>query len=135
MTTARRHRNRWGFLFAFFAVYLQFVLPVGHAIAASYSSDDMLPGRTIVCTAYGLRHIDLETGKDVTPVAEQVLSNCPICLSIEKGSKALPVSDVSETLLLNTVPVVHGNLVSKLPDHALNTGYLSRAPPSGVLQS
>ena len=135
MTLARRHRNRWGFLFAFFAIYLQFLLPVGHAIAASNSSSDMLPGRTIVCTAYGLRHIDIETGKDVTPVAEQVLSNCPICLSIEKGGTALPASDVSEILLLNAVPVVHGSLVSELPDPALNTGYLSRAPPYGVLQS
>jgi len=132
MVSTGRHRNRWGFLFAFFAIYLQFILPVGHAIAASNSSNDLLPGRTIVCTAFGLRYIDIQTGKDVTPVAERILSNCPVCLSLETGSSAVLTSDVSSTINLNTVPVVHGSYVSELPDWVQNLGYLSRAPPHAL---
>ncbi len=125
----RRGLSKWGALFAFFALYLQFVLPVGYAIAASNSIDQDLPGKAIVCSYYGVKYIDLATGEEVVVSADEVGAKCPICISIDLGSSTLnpetgcaaPSLDVSQTLLPALTQSGH--------NEALPTDYSSRAPP------
>ena len=126
----RRGLSKWGALFAFFALYLQFVLPVGYAIAASNSIDQDLPGKAIVCSYYGVKYIDLATGEEIVVSAEEVGAKCPICISIDLGSSTLnldadcvaPSLDVSQTML----PSLY---VSREWEN-LPTEYSSRAPPA-----
>lgn len=58
---------------ALFAMLLQFLLPVAHALAPQ----DDVPGRTAVCTAAGLKWIDAE-GEPLPPTSADV-KHCPLC--------------------------------------------------------
>ena len=129
MSAISRKKHRFGYLYAFFALYMQFILPIGSAVAAHPSNNDLLVGQAIVCTSIGVRYIDLQTGEDVTPRSDQVASRCPICLSIDNGTKIAPVPEITSQLVLNEVPVVHhlSEFVILERDH--HVVYLSRAPP------
>lgn len=129
MSAISRKKHRFGYLYAFFALYMQFILPIGAAVAAHPANNDILTGRAIVCTSVGVRYIDLQTGEDVTPRSDQVASRCPICLSIENGTNYAPVPEINTDLALNEVPVVHIPYLLRHAGRDLNVAYFSRAPP------
>jgi len=129
MSATNRKKHRFGYLYAFFALYMQFILPIGAAVAAHPANNDLLSGQAIVCTSIGVRYIDLQTGEDVTPRSDQVASRCPICLSIENGTKIAPVPELNINLVLNEVPVVHIPYKVLISEHDQDVVYLSRAPP------
>jgi hypothetical protein len=128
----RKGINRWGALFAFFALYLQFVVPIGYAVAASQPTDEGLFGKAIICSSYGVKYVDLATGEEVFGSTDDIGAKCPICISLDLGSATLqpPLNDfkfqLSSTGTTAFLPRSQGDWMNVPSD------YSSRAPPKQV---
>ena len=125
----RKRINRWGALVAFFALYLQFVVPIGYAVAASQSADQDLFGKAIICSSYGVKYIDLATGEEVFGSTDDIGAKCPICISLDLGGAPLQPPLTAFEFHLNSAGTtafllqVQGDWMNAPSD------YSSRAPP------
>ena len=125
----RKGLSKWGALYALFALYLQFALPVGYAIAATNSIDQNLPGTAIVCSSYGVKYVDIATGEQVAVSADEVGAKCPICISIDLGSSVLKPEAIGIAPSLDVLQTVLPNLTTLGSRSNLPAEYSSRAPP------
>ncbi len=128
----RSEKSVWAVAFALFSVYLQVLLPLGQAFAASQINEDGFSSRLIICTLYGPKLVYDEQGEEVPP-EEGGIVNCPVCIAYAIGNAALVGS--SEIIL----PVPHvliekSNIVVDVVPSGFTApfAYLTRAPPVAV---
>jgi len=125
----RKGINRWGALFAFVALYLQFVVPIGYAVAASQPTDQGLFGKAIICSSYGVKYVDLATGEEVFGSTDDIGAKCPICISLDLGSATLQPPLTAFEFHLSSAGTTVFLLQAQGDWIDVPSSYSSRAPP------
>ena len=124
-------------LMALFGLVLQILTPFAQAV--SYvNDDDGLTGRVVICTAYGVKTIDLSTGTEIpddkdAPGGQAGSNVCIICLAYAALSSSARDDCNGEYLQ----PPAQIFAFSRLPEDSLphlqpgNRAHSVRAPPAG----
>jgi Protein of unknown function (DUF2946) len=129
MKYLRSERGIWAFALAIFSIYLQILLPLGQAFAASQADDDGFSNQIIICTLYGPKLIYDAQGKEVPP-EEGGMIECPVCVTYAIGNAAL-VSSAEIILPIPSAVIVKSiSVVDVIPGgFTAPSAYLTRAPP------
>jgi hypothetical protein len=126
----RSGNNLWAVVLAVFSLYIQTLLPLAQAVAASHVEDDGFSNKVLICTGHGVKLIYDARGQEVPP-EEGGNIDCPTCMAYAIGMASLathaeitlpqPPSDSG-----STVTASHKALVG----FADSTAYQTRAPPA-----
>lgn len=93
MSPLRKRRVNLVALVALLGLFFQALMPLAQAIPLG-NYDDGLTGRIVICSAYGIKTIDLATGIEVpddeeSPGRQSGSGECVVCLSFAIGDNAL----------------------------------------------
>jgi hypothetical protein len=119
----------WAVGLALFSLSLQILIPLGQALAASYTAGDGFSNQILICTIYGFKHVSTDTGEEIPP-EEGGNADCPACMAYAIGMASL--ANVSAPVL--AAPTVTGTESIVISDTArigieVPSNYLTRAPP------
>ena len=128
MEYLRTERARWALTLALFGLFMQIFVPLAQAISIG-DSEDGFPNRMVICTLYGVKVIDITTGKNV-PDSDDSRETCPVCMTFSIGTNSLGGS------VELPVPLPFGNYISNsvasetvLSSQLDDGNYAARAPP------
>jgi hypothetical protein len=125
----RARKNVWAVGLALFSLYVQILIPMAQAIAATSGPKDGFSNRIWICTHYGFKLASSDTGEELPP-AKGGNADCPTCLVYAIGLASL--ANTSEVTLPVPPNAEAENIVFTSTarfSFEVPSDYLTRAPP------
>jgi hypothetical protein len=128
----RNRRSAWAVGLALFSLFLQVLIPLGQALAASFLAESGYSNQIWICTHYGFK-LAPNNPDGKAPPAQGGNVDCPACMAYAIGMTSL--ANASEIILpVPSFTRAESIVITYTGRHSVETpsGYLTRAPPVSV---